>query len=649
MYSLMVLVFLVAVQFSHALFEYTLAKSFLEFKYCKRASYFGCSTKQEEIEIMKRFMNDDIRISMFSVSNMTFANVLSQQDYLIGVILDGDCPNIEPFLAESANLKFIFDIYHWLIFSSNYEMINTFENVNLFINADVSVVVPNNTGKLLNWTIMDVYNPARSRGGDLKVTNAGFYNEEDGLNIQLVWNRYYQRQNMTGTVFKAGMVIPYHTTMSLDDYLRNHSDRNNNTFSRFNVVAVQLCQDFYNFSTIRTCSNSWGFIQDDGVLDGLAGALANDEVDFGLSALLYKSFRLTVIDYGYGNWVMRSTFFFRHPKSTSSSHELYLQPLQGSVWISTFIVVVLMIVLSRIVVRHEITVYHQDCEKSSLGENSWSFAVVYNIGELCQQGFSYIPFLISGRILVLSVLMFFFLIFQFYSASVVSFLLLPPKRTITSVADLVKSSLEVGMDSVLYDVDYMKTTTDPVAIALYNKKIKQPNNQLNFLKPREGLAKVRAGGYAFHTQTSTAYSIIEATFEEKAVCELVEAPLYQPIYSHMALSKKSPLREMFLYCNLQQLEVGIMHRLRLHWNSRKPQCFDCSRYLEIEVELSESSWALALLGVGVGGSLCLLILEHVWKRWGGGILDRISWTRYFAEKADFILKNEIPHIAHTPK
>ncbi|KAK5649059.1 hypothetical protein RI129_003951 [Pyrocoelia pectoralis] len=377
---------------------------------------------------------------------------------------------------------------------------------------------------------------------------------------------------------------------------------------------------------IKSTSNSWGYIQEDGELDGLSRALQYDELDFGLAALLYREFRLKVLDFGYGNWVMRSTFIFRHPKSTSSSYELYLRPLEGSVWIATFIAIGLMIIVLKFIVAHEIQLLERYHEESSVGESNWSFLIIYNIGELCQQGFSYIPVLASGRIVILAILIFFFLIYQFYSASIVSFLLLPPTRTITSVMDLVKSSLDVGMENVLYDVDYMKTTTDPVAIALYNKKMKQPNNQLNFLKAREGIEKVKGGGYAFHTQTSTCYPIVERTFQERAICELAEVQLYKPVYANMALSKKSPLREMFLYCNVYQMEVGILHRLRVHWDARKPQCVDYTPYLEVEVGLPESSWALILLGAGICGSLILLPLEYIWKKWGSQIFTKEKLT-----------------------
>lgn len=86
-----------------------------------------------------------------------------------------------------------------------------------------------------------------------------------------------------------------------------------------------------------------------------------------------------------------------------------------------------------------------------------------------------------------------------------------------------------------------------MAIKLYNTKIKHAANKSNFLLPDEGLKKVEAGGYAFHTQTSTAYPIIEKTFEEKWICELAEVQMYPTQHMYLSIQKRSPFKDMFNY------------------------------------------------------------------------------------------------------
>lgn len=70
-------------------------------------------------------------------------------------------------------------------------------------------------------------------------------------------------------------------------------------------------------------------------------------------------------------------------------------------------------------------------------------------------GFAYIPLVASGRIVILTVLIFSFLIYQFYSASLVSYLLLEPPRTIVTLLDLLRSSMQAACEDSLYDRDYL--------------------------------------------------------------------------------------------------------------------------------------------------------------------------------------------------
>lgn len=53
-------------------------------------------------------------------------------------------------------------------------------------------------------------------------------------------------------------------------------------------------------------TNSWGYVQKDtGRFDGLVSLLERRIVDFGSSPLVYKLDRMPVVDYSFGNWVLR--------------------------------------------------------------------------------------------------------------------------------------------------------------------------------------------------------------------------------------------------------------------------------------------------------------------------------------------------------
>ncbi|XP_039970106.1 uncharacterized protein LOC120782013, partial [Bactrocera tryoni] len=77
----------------------------------------------------------------------------------------------------------------------------------------------------------------------------------------------------------------------------------------------------------------------------------------------------------------------------------------------------------------------------------------------------------SGRCIVITSLLFAFVIYQFYSASIVGTLLMEKPKTIRTLRDLIHSSLAVGVEDIAYNRDYFLRTKDPIAIELYAKKV----------------------------------------------------------------------------------------------------------------------------------------------------------------------------------
>lgn len=62
----------------------------------------------------------------------------------------------------------------------------------------------------------------------------------------------------------------------------------------------------------------------------------------------------------------------------------------------------------------------------------------------------------SGKIIVFSLLIFSLLFYQFYSASIVSSLLMEPPKTIKTLQNLLDSNLEAGIEDILYTIDYFE-------------------------------------------------------------------------------------------------------------------------------------------------------------------------------------------------
>lgn len=93
-------------------------------------------------------------------------------------------------------------------------------------------------------------------------------------------------------------------------------------------------------------------------------------------------------------------------------------------------------------------------EFRDLIERTWSNMTLYVVACLCQQGYDLRSRLISGKIVALSSLLLSLLVYQFYSASIVSYLLMDPPRTINNLEDLRDSTLNVGVEDILIDRAY---------------------------------------------------------------------------------------------------------------------------------------------------------------------------------------------------
>lgn len=81
-------------------------------------------------------------------------------------------------------------------------------------------------------------------------------------------------------------------------------------------------------------------------------------------------------------------------------------------------------------------------------------SVLFFVGIICQQGLGFSTSFISGRTIVITSLLFSFSIYQFYSASIVGTLLMEKPKTIKTLNDLVHSSLQVGVEDIVYNRDY---------------------------------------------------------------------------------------------------------------------------------------------------------------------------------------------------
>ncbi|KAH8289082.1 hypothetical protein KR044_000180, partial [Drosophila immigrans] len=290
-------------------------------------------------------------------------------------------------------------------------------------------------------------------------------------------------------------------------------------------------------------------------------------------------------------------------------------------------------------------------------------SVLFFVGIICQQGLGFSTAFISGRTIVITSLLFSFSIYQFYSASIVGTLLMEKPKTIKTLSDLVHSSLQVGVEDIVYNRDYFLNTKDPVSMELYAKKITslpsskeneatsvaaQPeeeaeakpataeeaakayrdivhshevgahakeNTATNWMDPDTGLLRVKHERFAFHVDVAAAYKIIAETFNEREICDLTEVSMFAPQKTVCITQKNSPMRKVISYGLRRVTETGIFSYQFNIWHSKKPPCVKKIETSDLHVDMDTVSTALMILLLSYGIALLVLGFEILYSKW----------------------------------
>lgn len=174
-------------------------------------------------------------------------------------------------------------------------------------------------------------------------------------------------------------------------------------------------------------------------------------------------------------------------------------------------------------------------------ESTWSAALLTVAGIFFQQAYDAEPQRFSARCTAATTLLFALLLYQFYGSFIVGSLLIEPPRTIRTIQQLLDSRLQCAIDEVSYVRDIFNHAIDPVAIRLYREKILQPNNVVRLDR---GLALVKRGGWAFHTDVSSTYIRLQRVLSDAERCDLQEIAYAKPFACGPALPTGSPLQEL---------------------------------------------------------------------------------------------------------
>lgn len=367
-----------------------------------------------------------------------------------------------------------------------------------------------------------------------------------------------------------------------------------------------LLSDLYNFKIHIKKAITWGYPvrNKPGEWDGVVGMLQRHEADFGAVALTYLPGRQPIMDSGLSVQKFRQYLIFRHPHTTKGMKNVFVTPLQTKVWIVLFSILLLTTIFLYVTYLHDIK------ERKLIDNSPFISSMITVVAIISNQGIIGNFNSMQARIILLFSLILSIVCLQFYSASIVSSLLTPAPRTITTMKDLAESDLEVIMEDIPTSKAAFRVTIDENAILLRETKIVKHNELYSI---EEGVALVKKGNYAFYTYVDYAYDFMKNTFTHSELDDLQEITFYPPDHRsmlYMAIEKHSPFKELIRVGNQKFIETGIKSYVTSKFTSKTPRGnLNSQMFKNAVVDIQSFSSLLYMLCIGMIFSFVIFIFE----------------------------------------
>lgn len=542
----------------------------------------------------------EIDLKYFSFKKINAHNLNSLMNLKfnkIGIFIDLSCNNIENFFNKISEMYFFNASYNWLLLSDNYETsvkLLTQQNINLDAEITLAIATDNN-----ERILYDVYKTSHKYHGDLIVTLWGNYN---GRFHQILKRSKFQRRNdLKGIKINVGIVATaVKKNETLIEYLESNEEFLVDVQHRHHYQLFKVLAEKYNFSYFFHRAPLWGFYRN-GTYNGILGMYESNQIDFSVTPFRITIDRFDIVDFSITTWITTATITFRHPKN--SLRNAFLQPLSPWVWNLILIILFVVTILIMLTMR---------CLKFDMPIKNVTFirAFMTSLGIMCQQGFMENFHCSSTRFVLLISIFFSQIVYQFYSSFIVGSLLTMPPKTINDLRQLIDSNLQVGIEDITYNTDFFQTTTDPLALELYDKKILHGKSHGKFYPIEDGIKLMQKGAFAYHFDTSYGNRIIVQNFSATEICELHEMFLFPPRPLSVTVAKRSPFKELIMVEMIRFTENGILNYHNTKWQTKKPKCERSITEFKA-MDLNDASWILIILFTAINFSFIVLIFEKV--------------------------------------
>ncbi|XP_058796516.1 ionotropic receptor 75a-like [Phymastichus coffea] len=348
--------------------------------------------------------------------------------------------------------------------------------------------------------------------------------------------------------------------MSLMDYFHEYRDITRDARLKFGFFILSHLSNLLNFSIEYVQAGEWA--HGDG-LGPTVRALMNSSIDLTGTPGNMNTERLSLIKFIHQGWPFRTCFIFRNPQPKTIKAEELLRPFVHGVWC----LVGLFLLTSMAILALTSKWDRRDGELACIAN-----AFTMTLGALCQQGTEIQMPRLSTRVAFLSVLIFSLLVYNYYSACVVSARLDEPIVKISdSLEELGKLHLRMASERMFYLSFYFASPDKQTKKFHEQYWFKIPEAQ-QFLDPDVAIELVRRGHLAYHVHPDVAYALIEKHYDNREICELMEVHWGRPIDTMFAATKNCTFEEILKIGFIKITEVGLRYRQLRRWQYRKPVC-----------------------------------------------------------------------------
>ncbi|XP_064071866.1 ionotropic receptor 75a-like [Vanessa tameamea] len=455
-----------------------------------------------------------------------------------------------------------------------------------------------------NTQFMEMFKIGVSTASEWKLESFGTWSAKQGLNKtnDMSVEITMRRKNLGGLPIAASLVI---TSNETKKQLFNLRDLHIDFITKASFRQLDPLYYFLNASRVLIFTDNWGYIIN-GSYNGMIGDIVREVAELTGTVVFITKQRLKVLDYLSYPTSTTVKFVFRQP-SLSYENNLFILPFKPRVWFCIFGLIVLMLLIVFINARWESIKYEPDTlDKTFLKPNLSEIALMV-IGAITQQG-SYTELKGTlGRVVMFLMFLAFLFLYTSYSANIVA-LLQSSSNQINTLADLLNSKLELGVEETPYNRHHFLAATDPIKKAIYEKKIVPRGYKPNFMSLEEGVRRLQKKPFAFNMFLGGGYKLVEKYFLEHEKCDLEEIEYIEENKPWLACRKKSPLKEMYKIGLFRNQEHGLNSRVNFLIYAKKPTCIVHGGTFD-SVNMTDFYPALLMLAYGTILALILLLLE----------------------------------------